>query len=131
MRFWTESREAELSWAEARPSPLNLEAFEAKVDDDDEDDVQLSRVLEEICKVRLAQLAAMVFSLLRAWWDLSKKGVVYGLGLMRYGLDRVWAFCGLYVSTWRQIWRNIWASTGLDGAKHQPRQQKWIFILLA
>ena len=54
MRLWTESREAELSPAEASPSPLNLEALEAKVVDEDEDEVQLSRVLEEICRVLLA-----------------------------------------------------------------------------
>lgn len=52
MRLWTESREAELGPAEASPSPLNLEALEAKVVDEDE--VQLSRVLEEICRVLLA-----------------------------------------------------------------------------
>ena len=54
MRLWTESREAELGPAEASPSPLNLEALEAKVVDEDEDEVQLSRVLEEICRVLLA-----------------------------------------------------------------------------
>lgn len=56
MRLWTESREAELGPAEASPSPLNLEALEAKVvdEDEDEDEVQLSRVLEEICRVLLA-----------------------------------------------------------------------------
>lgn len=54
MRLWTESREAELGPAWASPSPLNLEALEAKVVDEDEDEVQLSRVLEEICRVLLA-----------------------------------------------------------------------------
>lgn len=56
MRLWTESREAELGPAEASPSPLNLEALEAKVvdEDEDKDEVQLSRVLEEICRVLLA-----------------------------------------------------------------------------
>ena len=54
MRLLTESREAELGPAEASPSPLNLEALEAKVVDEDEDEVQLSRVLEEICRVLLA-----------------------------------------------------------------------------
>lgn len=54
MRLWTESREAELGPAWASPSPLNLEALDAKVVDEDEDEVQLSRVLEEICRVLLA-----------------------------------------------------------------------------
>lgn len=54
MRLWTESLEAELGPAWASPSPLNLEALDAKVVDEDEDEVQLSRVLEEICRVLLA-----------------------------------------------------------------------------